>query len=69
MRYTLSHAYGDQVPHGRYLRLPYRGYLRDIIVNLCATAPAARFCFIGGVGCMQDAGPDNLLEVQRARAP
>jgi len=48
---------------GRYLVLPYPGYLRDIIANLCAFAPAARFCFIGGEGCMQDPGPDNLVEV------
>jgi hypothetical protein len=47
----------------RYLVLPYPGYLRDIIANLCACAPAARFCFIGGEGCTQDPGPDNLIEV------
>ena len=47
----------------RYLVLPYPGYLRDIIANLCACAPSARFCFIGGEGCTQDPGPDNLIEV------
>ena len=43
--------------------LTYAGYLRDIIANVCASAPGARFCFIGGKGCLEDDGPDNLNRV------
>ena len=53
----------SNVPHGRYLVLPYQGYLRDIISNLAAFAPAARFCLIGGEGCTQEKGPDNIGEI------
>ena len=53
----------SNVPHGRYLVLPYPGYLRDIISNLAAFSPAARFCLIGGEGRTQEQGEDNLNKI------
>jgi hypothetical protein len=53
----------SNVPHGRYLVLPYQGYLKDLIQNVATFSPAARFCFIGGAGCTQEPGPDNLGQV------
>ena len=53
------------MPHGRYLQLPYKGYLREIICTLASTAPAARFGFFHAAGDLQDDGPDNLARVRR----
>jgi hypothetical protein len=53
------------MPHGRYLQLPYKGYLREIICTLVSTAPAARFGFFHAAGDLQDDGPDNLARVRQ----
>lgn len=52
------------MPHGRYLQLPYKGYLREIFVSLAGASPSARFGFFHAAGDLQDDGPDNLFKVR-----
>jgi len=51
----------SNLPHGRYLQLPYAEYVTDILRNLAAIAPSARFCFISGAGTLHDEEDSNSL--------